>query len=196
MKNPNSNAMPAETPAKQKPMIFSDDNQPPTHEQLAMIAATLARKTNEVPDKLVHAALEIWHAAGHKLANMAHVSIVTASIDCFEAGVIISRDTFFKKLLPASKKYRTYEVARVGKAFIRHLYRKKFGKEPSDIEFTDFYSHWNAGLKEKAEDLAWDFDIWYRKYVSEVRSAAAKKPRKKKRKARPPVEKLKAVLLT
>jgi hypothetical protein len=196
MKNPNPNANPAETPAKQKPMIFSDDNQPPTHEQLAMIAATLAGKTNEAPDKLVHAALEIWHAAGLKLAYMPSVSIITASIDCFEAGVIISRDKFFKKLLPASKKYRTYEVARVGKVFIRHLYCKKFGKEPSDKEFTDFYSPWNAGLKEEAEDLALDFGMWYRKYVSEVRSAAGKKPRKKNRKARPPVEKLKAALLT
>jgi hypothetical protein len=205
MKKPKSNKTPDVKPVDEKP-IEPPPGWLPTTEHLAMIAATLASSTNENPAILVDAALKIWRSAVVTLQTermfpcmwQKPPKIFTIK-DRDEDGKI-SRDTFFKRVLPHSKKNRTYDRARIGKVFIRKLFCDEFRKEPTEKEFADFYAKWNVGGRVDADQLALRFEWWYHQYVKESRRAAgmmsaqAKQGRKKKRKARPPREKLKEIV--
>jgi hypothetical protein len=168
MKEPNPNDIPAKT--SRKSFIVTDTVKLPTQEQLAMIAATIAKNINDDPVELVNAAVGIWNSAGIGL-NYFSISIVTSVTgDYFHGGAIISRDKFINELLPLSSQGRTFEIGKIGKGFIRYFFCKKFGKEPSDNEFTDYYSQWNAGTSDHANYLALDFLRWYRKQTGEAHS--------------------------
>ena len=164
----------------------------PTHEQLANLAVNLARKINDNPKKLVNAALEIWYEAGFKLEDEhfdAQINLVYLNLfklDDTGPGGKVSRDVFFKRVLPASKRSRSYEIGRIGRAFLRSLFCEQFNKEPGSDEFESFYVKWNAGHIGDANELAQNqFQTWYRQYVIASRrsagkiSAAAKKLKKK-----------------
>ena len=129
---------------------------PPTHEELATLAINLARNIHDEPKKLVNAALEIWYAAVSNvedyffdgcLAVMKAQENRVFNFGDFEserAGLF--RAIFFsKKILTAIQKKSLYDVAKVGKAFIRHQFRLQFHREPSEEEFQFFYKNWNAG---------------------------------------------------
>lgn len=153
----------------------------PTHEQLAKLAGNLARKINDDPKKLINAALEIWYAAGFKLEEEhfdAQINLVYLNL--FKLGDIgsdgkVSRDIFFKKTLPASKRSRSYEIGKIGRAFLRSLFYEQFNKEPASDEFESFYAKWNAGHIGDANKLAQNqFQPWYQQYVLASRRAAGK----------------------
>jgi hypothetical protein len=194
MKTSNSNGRSSKLQAKETP-IFTSENRPlPSQFELAMIAATLAQKIDDAPDELMNVAVNIWNAAGIRLNSYYMTCVVTASIDNFNGGAIVKRDEFFKALLPQSKRNRTADVGEIGRAFIRYLFFKKFKKKPSFDESSDFYSKWNAGSSEQAKELAWEFYDWYRDRISKAHSVAGRKPKKKKRKARPQREQLKEIV--
>jgi hypothetical protein len=160
----------------------------PTNEQLAMLAVNLARKINDKPKKLVNAALEIWYEAAAKLeddhfdAELGWLYPPNFTHEDAGRDGNIMRDAFFKKVLPASKKSRTFEIGRIGRAFIRSCFCKQFNKEPTGEETQSFYDKWNAGKKEDAEKLAsFDFPEWYRQYIKEARRAAGKISASKKK---------------
>ena len=215
MKKPKPETKPAETLADLNPAEQNTTKRSylgvkigdlPTTEQLSMIAAMLARNTNDSPSKLADTAMEIWLASRERIfiadlkdetrKQLSHwedsVSNVRRSLDHFtnadfdKGGSVISRDTFFKRVLPPSQKSRSYDLAKVGKAFVRYHFRKQFNKEPSSEEFTDYYMKWNAGDLTQAKALYWEFKIWREQAIRESRrtsgklSAAAKKKLKKK----------------
>jgi hypothetical protein len=168
MKKPNSNKNPAKS--SRISFIVTHGALLPTQEQLTMIAATLAEKIDDDPVELVNAAVRIWNSAGIGL-NYFSIGLVTSVTgDYFHGGAIISRDKFINELLPLSSQGRTFEIGKIGKGFIRYLFCKKFGKEPSDNEFTDYYSQWNAGTSDDANYLALDFLRWYRKQTGKAHS--------------------------
>ena len=177
-----------------KPICFSDTRPLPTHEQLAMIAATLAKRSEDKPDKLVDTALQIWMSVGNKLANVVCGSTVTASIGNFLHDKDITRDEFIKELLPPSSRKRSAEWGAIGRAYSRYRFRQEFKREPSEKEGDDFYTEWKPGKGEEANALVPDFLDWYSKRIAEKRSAAGKKPRRKGEKQRPPRSKLREIL--
>ena len=99
----------------------------PTHEQLAMLAVGLAKNIQDSPANLVKMAEAIWYEAGFKLEQDhfdTYIKILYPPIftreDQDKAGNV-SRDNFFKKVLPPSKKNRTFDIARIGKAYVLSL---------------------------------------------------------------------------
>jgi hypothetical protein len=178
----------------------------PTHEDLAMLAVNLARNINDEPKKLVNAAYEIWIEAGFKVeseyfdgALAVYNGEVNSNFTCADYdkdGQIISRDKFFKRVLPQSKRNRSYDLAKVGKAFVRHQFRLQFHREPGEEEFQFFYKNWNAGNLTQANELFWYFQTWYNQKIRETRRAAGMKSAqvKKTRKARPPRGQLKEII--
>jgi hypothetical protein len=151
----------------------------PTHEQLATLAVNLARKISDNPKNLVNAALEIWYEAGFKLEydhfdaeiNLVHLDLFTGK-DLGADGKVL-RDDFFKKVLPPSKRSRSYEVGRIGRAFIHSLFCAQFKEDQADEKFESFYAKWNAGHITDANKLAQNqFQCWYRQYIKESRRAA------------------------
>jgi hypothetical protein len=160
----------------------------PTHEQLAKLAVNLARKINDNPKELVNAALEIWYEAGFKMEhehfdaqnNLVYLHLFKLHDTCPDGKV--SRDVFFKKTLPASKRSRSYEIGRIGRAFLRSLFGEQFKKEPAIDEFESFYAKWNAGHIEEANKLAQNqFQPWYRQHIIASRRAAGEKSAAKKK---------------
>jgi hypothetical protein len=156
----------------------------PTHEDLAMLAVNLARNINDEPKKLVNAAFEIWIEAGFKVESdyfdgclgvmKAQENTIFTIADYDKGRSVIPRDKFFKKILPPSKRSRSYDLAKLGKAFVRFLFRVQFDREPSEGEFHDFYKKWNAGNLDQAHDLAWNFMTWHKQQIREARRAAGK----------------------
>jgi hypothetical protein len=67
MKEPNPNDIPDEK--LRKPIRITDTAKLPTQEQLAMIAAMIAKNINDDPVELVNAAVEIWNSAGTGIEN-------------------------------------------------------------------------------------------------------------------------------
>jgi len=163
----------------------------PTHEDLAMLAVNLARNINDDPRKLVDAAYAIWIEAGFKAENdffdgclgvmESQVNTIFTIADYDKGRPVIPRDKFFKKILPPSKRNRSYDLGRIGKAFVRFLFRVQFDREPSEGEFHDFYKEWNAGTLDQAHDLAWNFMTWQKQQIREARRAAGKISASKKK---------------
>ncbi len=157
---------------------------PPKHEDLAMLAVNLARKITDEPKKLVDAAYEIWIEAGFKVESdffdgylgvmKAEENTIFTNTDYEKGRPVVSRDIFFKKGLPPSKRNRTYDVAKVGKAFIRHQFRLQFDRNPTELEFHDFYEKWNAGDLDTAHSLLWNFLAWNKQQIREARRSAGK----------------------
>lgn len=164
----------------------------PSTEQLSLIAAMLARNTSDSPSRLSDTAMEIWLASRERIyiADLKDetrkqlsqwedsVNNLRRSLDHFtnadfdQGGTVISRDTFFKRVLPPSQKNRSYDLAKVGKAFVRSLFQKQFNKEASGDEFTDYYMKWNAGDLTQATALYWEFMIWRGQSIRESRRTA------------------------
>jgi hypothetical protein len=200
----------------------------PTATELAMIAATLSQKIDgfhdgwdEMTEQLALAAQRLW-LTSRKLLTHFEIAIgdedaeqeketendVADFLRCqiyFKEGIEavgdkIPRDLFLRAMLPAYKS-RTADLARVGKAFVRHLLCKQHQKEPTKDEISQAYGGWkDVGDTLKEKEWAENFEAWYSRYVKEARRAAglksAQAKARKKRKARPPREKLKSALLT
>ena len=157
---------------------------PPTHEDLAMLAVNLARNINDEPKKLVNAAYEIWIEAGFKCESdffdgclgvmKAEENKIFTIADYDKVVQVIPRDVFFKKILPPSKRNRSFDLANIGKAFVRYQFREQFHREPDDGEFQFFYKNWNAGDLDQAHSLAWNFLAWNKQQIREARRSAGK----------------------
>ena len=156
----------------------------PTHEDLAMLAVNLARNINDEPKKLVDAAYAIWIEAGFKVESdffdgclgvmKAKENTIFTIADYGKDERSIPRDRFFKKILPPSKRNRSYDLAKIGKAFIRYQFRLQFSRDPSELEFHDFYEKWNAGDLDQAHSIAWNFSGWNKERIREARRSAGK----------------------
>jgi hypothetical protein len=164
---------------------------PPTHEELAMLAVNLARNINDEPKKLVNAAYEIWIEAGFKAecdyfdgcfgVMKAQENTIFTIADYDKGGPVIPRDKFFKKILPPSKRNRSYDLAKIGKAFVRYQFLDQFNREPSEEEFNDFYTKWDAGDLDQAHGLTWNFMTWHKQQIQEARRSAGKISANKKK---------------
>jgi hypothetical protein len=174
----------------------------PAAEQLTMIAATLGRNRNDNPDSLADAAMNLWSAAMRKI-SIAYDNVQKYEDEQTELNYLgpfpCTRDEFLERVLPQYAG-RTADLARLGKAFQRHILRNKNKKEPTLEEVAAAYGKWKPyeNLDQALPD-AKRFDAWHKQYVTEARRAAGmvsaqvKQRRKKKRKARPPREKLKEI---
>lgn len=162
---------------------------PPTTEQLAALTAKLATSIEDDADALVAKAYEIWIAAGRKLEDCKEQDFLPQweskrkffDYQDTDKDGNISRDKFFKRLLPRRHSGRPHELATVAKAFLRCVLRERSNKEPTDEEVHDLYGKWNAGKQDNANELGWVFSSWYRGYVSEARRTAGKTSGAKKK---------------
>lgn len=194
----------------------------PTTEQLALIAATLARSTQEKPHELTKAAMALWKEARDEifytdfqheieLQDVSYEIRLDEYYDFSEPPLFIPgeepypRDYFLRTVLPKYRN-RADKLAQIAKAFVRDTLRERAGKEPSQDEINDAYGKWKPFENANhANAMAERFEQWYAWYVKQARRAAGKKSgekateraaarAKKTRKARPPREKLKAVV--
>lgn len=161
----------------------------PTTEQLAVIAATLARKPNETPEMLVDRAMEIWIATIRKISsydcqpsNGEGLLVKTfRTIDelyTLDGKTSCTRDGFLRKLLPQYKT-KTADLAKIGKAFLRDGLLKKSGKEPAINQVGLAWGNWEP-FKENnlGRETAKDFKEWYKAYVSEAKRKGGKQSAK------------------
>lgn len=172
----------------EKPLRFGI----PSQEQLAIIAATLARSNDDAPHKLAQAALGIWEACAKEI--VAHSSRISArqlemkeflnlyekflAPQSFSLDGDIPRDVFFRWILPQS---RAGDLARIVKAYLRDVLRQSNGKEPAVDEIDQAYGTWKLPLAErKLSEEKVIFLNWYGSYIKKSRRAAGKKSAAKK----------------
>ena len=122
MKKPESDAKPAETPAV-KPVDAKHPYGLPSPEQLAHLAATLARRTDESPTLLAHAALKLWRAAEtvHFEATEYYVNPPDhAAYKATLPSLPMTRDDFLSIALPKARQedreraWKRYNLAKAG----------------------------------------------------------------------------------
>jgi hypothetical protein len=172
-----------------KPIQEPAESSSLTTERLAGIAATLARTTHADPDRLVNHAFKIWSATQGKLEDERNRQderdngVQLQSGKFFGSDLFLvnpmSRELFFKRVLPLDKRHRKDEVKKIGKAFLRYLFIEDVKREPSPDEISSLYEEFNAGDLLEADNLALVFATWYRQRVSESHRAAGKKSGKK-----------------
>ena len=198
MKTPKTKAATAEPPAVAKHPYGL-----PSPEQLAHLAATLARRTDDNPTLLAHAALKLWRAAENAHYEATEYYIGPAALAAYKAtqpSLPMTRGDFLSIVLP---KARPEDRERAWK----HYNLAKAGTDPSAA----------TNAEEKAASLQWKspadlpgyilatihFQTWWNKYhaaeVSTTRSGIRRQAiakAKMSRKARPPHEKFRDALLT
>jgi hypothetical protein len=131
----------------------------PTVQEIALIAATLARNTPEqAPNVLADAALKLYAACDHAVF---HLQIAArekkarnrrALYSGFEEKELpITRDVFFQRMLPQYQN-RADELARIAKDFLRDRLRQNNTGEPTLDEVADAYMRF--GPFEHVPDVA------------------------------------------
>ena len=191
--------------SEQKPAVISDLSKKmgglPNTEQLAMIAATLARNTGDAPDVLTNTAMTLWLMAREKIfradyseeigqqdfALDSEYSDYHAFMDDEFFPAIpdeypVTRDRFLRVMLPKYKS-RTADLARIAKAYIRDVLLKRLHREPTPDEIAGAYAKWNQKPFEnpdQANGAAMRFKQWHSGYVRECRRVAGLKSAAKK----------------
>ncbi len=175
----------------------------PSTEQLALIAATLARNTTDTPDNLTKTAMALWLSARERIF-FSHEEGEVWLQDCqMEAAISekndyyndqgehflpipdeypVTRDQFLRVMLPKYKS-RTAELARIAKAFVRDVLLERHQRAPTADEIAAAYGTWNLKPYENAKQAngaARKFEIWYADYLKEIRRLAGLKSAAKK----------------
>ena len=171
----------------------------PNVEQLSLIAATLARNTDDSPEALAARAMKIWLASRIQICvtdvkgeveDQNRVWVWDKSQCSSEADndfslpkdsfqptgeYPVNRDQFLQTMLPISKKNRTYDLAKIAKAFVRDTLREKNGKDPTESEISGAYGRWkNYENADEANAAAGCFRQWYPRYIKQLRSLSGK----------------------
>jgi len=172
----------------------------PTPEQLATIAATLARNTNDTPNALVDCAMKLWLAARARIFNaenecemfvenlnlkLAYASKLASESNVQFAGIMakhpLTRDRFLKTMLPQYKG-RADKLAQIGKAYVHDSLRESNGRLPTQNEVAEAYGNWKPYKNDfQANHGAKRFERWHSRYLNEVRRAAGEKSAAKKK---------------
>jgi hypothetical protein len=168
----------------------------PTTEQLAMIAATLARNTTDTPDNLTKTAMALWLSARERIFY-SHEEDEVWHQDCLMETVLreksdhyndqgeifrpipdeypVTRDQFLRVMLPKYKS-RTAELARIAKLFVRDVLRDRNHREPTPDEIATAYGRWKAYENaEQANAGAKFFEKWYSEYKNRNKRLAGMK---------------------
>lgn len=199
MKKPNSKIKPVEIFSEIKPAEKSAGAQSPwkemgglpTAEQLAMIAATLAKSIQDKPHELTKAAMALWTASREQI----HLADFNREIECqddyldrrieefydfcepplFMAGEEpFPRDFFLTSVLPKYRN-RADKLAQIAKAFVRDTLRERNGKVPGKDEIDEAYGKWKPFENaDHANAMAERFKQWYEWYVKQARREAGK----------------------
>ena len=171
----------------------------PTTEQLATIAATLARNPGDDPLALTVKALDLWLAARENLFRADHRKAISEQNNClymefgdFSAWISkpdfpstsgkypVTRDQFLRVVLPKYKN-RTADLARFARCFLQDTLADRNGKKPTQDEVNDAYSNWKSYEgSEQANDAASKFKMWLRCHIIHVRRDAGRASAKKK----------------
>lgn len=191
----------------------------PTTEQLALIAATLARNTTDTPDNLTKTAMALWLSARERIFY-SHEEGEVRQQDLQMDGVLyaneeyynnmvsdhpfppipdeypVTRDEFLRVMLPKYKS-RTADLARIAKLFVRDVLRERNHWEPTPDEIATAYGRWKPYENlDQANAGARTFEKWYLEYkirnkrLAGMKSAAKKAALKKSRRSvKPPREK-------
>jgi hypothetical protein len=161
----------------------------PTTEQLAAIAATLARDSSEPAEALVKAAMNLWTAAQREITRAALPKEGNLTKGIKEAekrfwrGVElpVSRDQFLRVMLPQIK-HRTAELGEAGRIFLERLLARD-GKEHSKDEVDNLFDRlWPFEDAETAEHAAQIFEKLRQDHISEARRAAGRESASKRKK--------------
>jgi hypothetical protein len=158
----------------------------PTTQQLATLAATLARNSNDTPHGLVDAALEVWKAAEAALDAEARATDAHAASEAQAAALPmperypVTLDQFLRLLLPKLKgrtfdQFATYrEYLRIMEAVRRKATARTNGEDPDNLQveaFAPTKEEVDAMLAERRakpfeselayKDAAFGFAKWY-----------------------------------
>lgn len=165
----------------------------PTVEQIATIAATLARNVGDKPEALADAAMNLWLASRERIffSDCSH-EVWKQDVELFSNAYVIQytrenpffleyieplpiyRDDFLRAVLPQFKN-RTADLARIAKAYVRDALCQRAGKEPSQIEISEAYGKWKPlENTNQANAMAVCFVQWYRNHIKASRRAAGK----------------------
>ena len=195
MKKPTTKAASAETPAV-KPLDAKHPYGLPAPEQLAQLAATLARRIDDKPILLAYAALHLWEAAEavHLKATEYYRSPVqSAAYKATLPSLPMTRDDFLRMALPNA---RPEDRERAWKHYNLTLAGKD--RETATVaEENAALVKWEspATPAEYILTLVHFQNWWGRHHAAEV-SKARSSAGKTRRKARPPRKKLRDALLT
>jgi hypothetical protein len=196
----------AEALLNYRPPVPSESR--PTVEQIAIIAATLARNSEkDTPDKLADRAMKQWLAARARIyiadeereLSKQDIELLSKFVrwhvekDYFlpTGEYPLKRDLFLQKMLPQYKS-RPDVLKRYGMGFLSYALRDVKKRKPTPDEIAKVYANFPS-FKNADQANAWAsyFEEWHCKHIKDVRRAAGKKGAKKRRKARPPVKNLK-----
>ena len=169
--------MNTDTPAKSTvdvPLVM------PTVQEIALIAATLARNTPEqTPNALADAALKLYIACdlavlGLQMAERKESAESMRNWTDFETKELpVTRDVFFQRMLPESYQNRADELAKVAMEFLKDRLRRNNNSEPTLDEVTEAYKSFGPFGKITEVALAkYEFREWYDLKISKVRRAA------------------------
>jgi len=163
----------------------------PTANELAMIAATLARNIEFKPKELVEAAMQLLLAARQRIwfcydendlemqdSNLEDYNWQRdyVPVKSFFGHVSkeqpVTRDQFLRKLLPQYKS-RSADLARIAKSWIKFVLEQRSGKVPTQDEIVAAYARWKPYEdSNKAERMADSFKLWYEWKKFEARRIA------------------------
>ena len=198
MKTPKTKAAPAEPPAVAKHPYGL-----PSPEQLAHLAATLARRTDDNPTLLAHAALKLWRAAENVHYEATEYYIVPAAPAAYKAtqpSLPMTKGDFLSIVLPKARPedreraWKHYNLARAGIA------PKTATNTEQEAARLQWKSPTNPGefILDRIAFLSW-WEEYHAAEVSTTRSGIRRQAiakAKMSRKARPPHEKFRDALLT
>lgn len=174
----------------------------PTVDQLAPIAATLARNLRETPEALANKAMEIWLATRRRINDAAESDEIkiedyalsgSSSLSLSEAfyrkrydfypdgEIPITRDQILRAALPTLKR-RAGKLREIAKEYLIDSFPRRRGKEPSPAVVDEAYANWESFDDPMAAiRCAEDISSWYsrrkskRKRIGGLESAAKRK---------------------
>jgi hypothetical protein len=173
----------------------------PTVQDIAMIAATLARNSKQQgPDTLADAALKLYIACDLAVCGLQFdkrkqdSDFIRANFHFEDKDLPVTRDKFFQRMLPQYKD-RADELARIAKYFLKDRLRHRNNREPTLEEVADTYGRFGPFDKfTEAAAMAYEFHEWHKRDISETRRAAGKESAAKKAAEREAKTKLKKKL--
>lgn len=176
--------MNTDTPAKATvdvPLVM------PTVQEIALIAATLARNTpDQTPDVLAESALKLYIACDLALLGLQNDALnkKNASKRILYSGfeekeLPVTRDVFFQRLLP---KHRGPARELLAKKFLGDKLRQSNNRKPTLDEVEDAYNSFGPFEQMLPVGMtAYQFRKWHKLKISKIRRSAGEKSAKKKK---------------
>jgi hypothetical protein len=184
MKKPKSNARAAKASTAQDQDLTQHElsgSLPPVSELARLVAILVQGKSLGETDyaSLAREAIKLWGACEQERESWVQELAVREEAHAIDTPNTPdeypkNRDQFLSELVPAYKN-RADELARIGKAYVRHVLLELNRLEPTLDQIADAYGRWPTyEIPYEAKKAAQRFQQWYKGYISGVRRVASK----------------------